>query len=217
MEEAILLIASIQGWVYALLGLAGVVYLRSALKWHAVVRSAQFGLERERAGANRLRALAMLGLVVVAGIAVFILSTFLVPRVPAVAQPTPAPTISLLEQNLPAATAVQTPDSSGCLNPAATITEPGPGEEVRGLVEVRGTANIPSFAFYKIEVRQSGPAAVFQVVTAGTVPVVDGDLGSWDTSLVENGVYLLQLVVTDTQGNAPLPCTIEIAVLPAGG
>jgi hypothetical protein len=217
MEEAILLIASIQGWLYALLGLAGAIYLRSALRWHSAVRSSQFGLERERSSAKRTRALAMLGLVVLAGIATFVLSTFLVPGVPVADQPTPVPTISLLEADGPAATAVQTLDGSGCLNLEATISAPSPGEEVRGLVEIRGTAKIPSFAFYKIEVRESGPSAVFQVITAGTDPAEDGLLGTWDTSLVENGVYLLQLVVTDTQGNAPLPCAIEVVVLPTGG
>jgi hypothetical protein len=217
MQEAILLIASIQGWLYALLIMAGAIYLRSALNWHAAVRSSQFGLERERASTKRFRALAMLGLVSLAGIATFVLSTFLVPGLPALERPTQIPTISLLEASSPVATAVQTPDGSGCLNVEATISSPAAGDEIRGLVEISGTANIPSFAFYKIEVKESGPTAVFQVITAGTEARVDDILGVWDTSLVENGVYLLQLVVTDTQGNAPHPCTIELVVLPTGG
>jgi hypothetical protein len=85
------------------------------------------------------------------------------------------------------------------------------------LVEVRGSANIPNFAFYKIEIKASDSSANWQVVTAGNKPKLDDVLGAWDTSLVINGVYLLQLVVTDTAGNAPLPCALEVVVLPTGG
>lgn len=216
MEEALLLIASIQGWVYALTLLAGLIYLRQALKWHAEVRQARFGLERERASSRRVRALAMLGLVAAAALATFALSTFLVPSVP-LANPTPVPTISLLQAGSSPSPNLNTPDSSGCLNPAATIIQPEPGDELRGLVEIQGTADIPGFAFYRIEVRQAGPASPWQVITAGTEVTIDGPLGTWDTSLVENGVYLLQLVVTDAEGNAPMPCSIEVVVLPPEG
>lgn len=220
MQEALLLISSIQGWIYALLLLAGLVYLRLTLKWHAEVRNSQFGLERERASSRRSRASGMLVLIFAAAAATFIISTFLVPQLPASPRPTAIPTISLLEpEAIRDSTALPqiVPDEAGCLNETATITSPVSGEELRGLVEVLGTADIPNFAFYKIEVRPSEPSSVWQVITAGTDPQEDDVLGTWDTSLVENGVYLLQLVVTDTAGNAPLPCTLEIVVLPEAG
>ena len=219
MEEALLIIASIQGWIYVLLMLVGLVYLRLVFKWHSAVRSTQFGLERERASGSRNRAAAMSGLIALAAAATFAVSTFLVPRVPASPQPTAVPTISLLEQgNVGATSLPQTiPDGVGCSNENATFTRPEPGAEVRGLIEIKGTANIPNFAFYKIEVRSNDPNSVWQVITAGTEGKLDDTLGTWDTSLVENGVYLLQLVVTDNAGNAPLPCTQEIVVLPEGG
>jgi len=217
MEEALLLIASFQGWIYVLLLLTGVVYLRLALKWHKEVRSSQYGLERERASSKRTRAAGMLILILAAAIATFIISAFLVPQFPASPQATPIPTISLLapatNQGL-SADLQTTPNSAGCINENATITSPISGEEIRGLVEVRGTADISNFAFYKIEIRPSEPSSVWQVITAGTETLSDEMLGMWDTNLVENGVYLLQLVVTDTAGNAPLPCTVEVVVLP---
>ncbi len=216
MEEALQLIASIQGWIYALTVLAGLVYLRLTLKWHSEVRKARFGLERERASANRTRAVAMLGLVAAAALATFSLSTFLAPSVP-LPNPTPIPTISLLQLETSSAVSLSTPDASGCLNPSATISAPASGEELRGLVEISGTADIPGFAFYRIEIRPTGGEAPWQVITAGTQTVRDDLLGAWDTGLVENGVYLLQLVVTDAEGNAPLPCSIEVVVLPPGG
>lgn len=216
MEEALLLLASIQGWIYALTLLAGLIYLRLVLKWHTELRQARFGLERERASSGRTRALAMLGLVAAAALATFALSTFLVPSVP-LPNPTAIPTISLLQPSGSPSPNLNTPDSSGCLNPAATITEPQAGDELRGLIEIQGTADVPGFAFYRIEVRQTGAESPWQVITAGTEVTLDGLLGTWDTSLVENGVYLLQLVVTDAEGNAPLPCSIEVVVLPPEG
>ncbi len=71
MEEALLLISSLQGWIYVLLLLAGLVYLRLALKWQGEVRSSQFGLERERAGSKRSRAAGMLVLILAATAATF--------------------------------------------------------------------------------------------------------------------------------------------------
>jgi hypothetical protein len=220
MEEALLLIASLQGWIYTLLLLAALTYLRLATQSNAEVRKSLFGLERERAASRRTRALAMLGLIGLAGLATFLVSNFLVPSVPAVASPTLVPTISLLStatEALGSGIAPQTPDSSGCSNPGATISSPSSGAQVQGLVEVRGSANIPNFAFYKIEIKASDSSANWQVVTAGNKPKLDDVLGAWDTSLVINGVYLLQLVVTDTAGNAPLPCALEVVVLPTGG
>lgn len=215
MEEALLLIASLQTWIYLLLLFSGLIYLRLALKWQAEVRRSQFGLERESAGSKRNRAVAMLGLIIAAAASIFAVSVFLVPRVPAAQRPTPVPTISLLDSAGSTVAPQSVPSSGGCLNEQATITSPSEGDEIRGLVEVIGTANVPNFAFYKIEVRPSEPSALWQVITAGTDIKIEDVLGSWDTSLVENGVYLLQLVVTDTVGNAPFPCAIEVVVLPA--
>jgi hypothetical protein len=220
MEEALLLISSLQGWIYVLLLLAGLLYLRLALKWQAQVRISQFGLERERAGSKRARAAGMLILILAAAAATFVVSTFLAPQLPASTRPTAIPTISLLEPDAirgSTAAPLVTPDEAGCQNDNATISSPISGEEVRGLVEVLGTANIDNFAFYKIQIQPSEPNSIWQVITAGTETLTNGVLGTWDTSLVENGVYLLQLVVTDNAGNAPLPCTLEIVVLPAAG
>jgi hypothetical protein len=217
MEEALLLIASLQGWIYVLLLLTSLVYLRLVLKWHSEVRNSQFGLEREKASSQRSRAAGMLVLILAAVAATFVISTFLVPRFPASPQATAIPTISLLEPEAIQGLTIEpqvSPSGAGCSNEGATISSPISGEEVRGLVEVRGTADIPNFAFYKIEIRPSEPSSVWQVITAGTDVLKEEMLGMWDTNLVENGVYLLQLVVTDTAGNAPLPCTVEIVVLP---
>lgn len=230
MEQALLIIEQYQGWIYLVLALAGLAYLRLSVQWYGRWRRSIFGLERDYAAGRLVRSLAMLSFVFVVALGTFLVATFLGPAVPLAARPTPLPTISLLLTVTPLgalpgesgggvrpAAAAATPDQAGCQNPAATILSPLPGEQLRGRVEIVGTADIPSFAFYKIEVRSADPGSTWKAVTAGTVPLVEDVLGVWDVSLVEFGPYLLQLVVTDTAGNAPLPCALPVDVLPPGG
>jgi hypothetical protein len=141
---------------------------------------------------------------------------------PASARPTPIPTVSLLATpstpgvgGLVAATPLAGPeiDTSGCLNSQATLTSPDHESTVSGVVEIRGTASIPSFAFYRLEFLDLAGGFGWQAVSAGTQPVVDDRLGEWDTTLLPSGDYAFRLVVTDTAGNAPLPCAIRVRVL----
>jgi hypothetical protein len=227
MEEALLIIEQYQGWIYLILVVAGLTYLRMTLRWYGAWRRAIYGLERDHAAGRLVRSLAMLSFVALVALATFLVATFLVPVVPLAARPTPIPTISMLLTLSPlgalppetqgTALPAATPDQAGCLNPAATISSPVSGAELRGRVEIVGTADIPSFAFYKIEMRSADPDSTWKAITAGTETRAGEVLGIWDVSLVDAGQYFLQLVVTDTAVNAPLPCAIEVAVLPSEG
>src|SRR3972149_5572049 len=138
MEQALLIIEQYQGWIYLVLGLAGLTYLRLTLHWYGSWRRAVFGLERDHAMGRLTRSLAMLTFVAVVALSTFLVATFLVPAVPLAARPTPLPPLSpppppspLLPPGPPRGTrggevggapaAAATPDQAGCLNPAATI------------------------------------------------------------------------------------------------
>lgn len=225
MGEALLFLREVRGWVYLLLGLAGLVYLRQAWVAFRDHRGAFFGLERERAGARLSQAGAMLALLVAGAGATFVLTEFFSPAVPAPDRPTPVATVFLLATpvtvTLPAegefATATPLPaaqiDSAGCLNPLATLTSPAPDAQLRGAVDVRGTANIENFAFYSFEYASLLPGSTWRAIAAGTERVVDGSLGTWDTGLVVPDEYAFRLVVTDTAGNGPMPCVIRVRIL----
>ena len=227
MAEALLLIETYQVWIYVILGGAGLVYLGLTLKWLAVYRNSLFGLEKERAMASLSRYGAMMALVLAALAGTFFTATFLGPAVPLGARPTAVPTVSLLATPedgvigaggtfVPATElALGTPEGVGCTNPLATLSSPAPDDTVTGTVDVKGTANIANFAFYKYEFRLANSADSWQAISAGTAPVVDDLLGRWDTSLVPSGDYDFRLVVTDTSGNAPLPCVIRVHVAPS--
>lgn len=228
MAEIVLLIEAYQFWIYAGLILAALVYLRSVWKWSLERRKAMFGLERERALTGLRRSIAMLVLVMAAILATFIAATFVVPALPASARPTPLPTVSLLATGNPTADPelaegfaaatpipVGSPNPAGCSNAEATLISPESEETLQGIVEIQGTADIANFAFYRYEYRAAGSQAVWQAISAGTDPVVEGALGTWDTSLVPAGDYELRLVVTDTSGNAPQPCVVQVRVVPS--
>jgi hypothetical protein len=228
MEEALLLIEEFQGWIYILLGIVGLVYLRVFLKWHAEVSRSVFGLEREQASGHRSRAAAMLVLAIVGIVVTFLIATFVGPSIPISSRPTPIPTISLFSAEEPLVTesenlegdsatpiVVETVDNIGCQNPDATLSSPVDGEQIRGIVEVYGTADISNFAFYKIEYRSTSTDSVWRAISAGTETVREDLLGVWDTSLVLTGTYELRLVVTDTEGNAPFPCELGVRVAPS--
>jgi hypothetical protein len=225
MTDILLFLAENELWVYGLLAAAGLLYARRAVLRYLDVRRAIFGLERERALARMRRSLALLGLTIAAGVGTVIITSFIVPTLPAGLLGTPAPTISLLvtpgaeaptlEPGYVSATALpEGPlDTSGCLNLEATILEPVAGASIGGMVEIRGTANITNFGFYKIEYRPSGGEAAWQPILAGDEPVIEGKLGEWDTQLVVgSGDYLLRLVVADTAGNAPWPCVVPVRI-----
>jgi hypothetical protein len=231
MEEALVLIEENQSWIYLGLGLFGLIYLRIAVKRYKDYKSTFFGLERDRARERLLQSSLMLIIVAVGLVVTFLAATFGGPAVPVSARPTVLPTVSLLKtpevesagsqaevSSTPVESAIL--EGMGCGNPDATITSPKDGDTINNVVDVIGTANIPGFAFYKVEIRGSTTQAMWQAIGAGNEPIcencdIEGPLARWDTSLVIPGEYLLRLTVMDSIGNAPLPCEMKVRVLPA--
>jgi hypothetical protein len=232
MHEFLLFLEANQAWIYLLLGIAAIIYGRILVRTLSMYRAALYVLERERALARALRSGAALALITAGFIATFILTTFAAPALPAALRPTPIPTVSLLatpianEGDPNAGFATATPfsvsqiDGAGCANLNATILEPISGDSVQGQVTFRGVANIPGFAFYKLEYHDLQAESTWLAISASNTAVceqgcaVKDELGTWDTSLVRPGQYAVQLVVTDTLGNAPLPCQILLQVVP---
>lgn len=221
MEESLALIDRYQVWFYLFLAVVGLGYVRQGWNAYQDLRRSLFGLERERALSRLRRSGAFLALAASAAAAIFILTTFVTPSLP-VAAPTPLPTISLLATPVQAAEPPdQTPaptsglDTSGCENPQATITDPQPDATLSGTVVIRGTAAIDNFSFFKLEYRGLNEQSPWRAILAHEQVVREGELGTWDTSLVLPGDYSLRLVVVDTAGNAPLPCTIPVRIVPA--
>ena len=230
-DESLVFIEENQSWIYILLTVAGLITLRITILRFNAVQNTYFNLEREKARSSYIRSALVLVLVVVGLLTTFFVATFAGPAVPISARPTTMPTVSLLSTldstpdanagNL-SATAIDgsIDESAGCQNLQATIYSPQNEETVSGRIDILGTAAIPGFTFYKIEIRSLSPNATWRTIWAGTDPVCDPEcaisefLGTWDTTLITAGEYDLQLVVVDLAGNAPLPCMIRVRVLP---
>jgi membrane carboxypeptidase/penicillin-binding protein PbpC len=88
-------------------------------------------------------------------------------------------------------------------NIVAGISSPLEGSTVRGLINLEGSATAANFAGYQIELGQGTEPQAFVVIQERINRVVEqGPLGSFDTTLIENGPYTLRLVVFDQSGGA---------------
>ncbi|MEZ4730887.1 MAG: PBP1A family penicillin-binding protein [Caldilineaceae bacterium] len=82
------------------------------------------------------------------------------------------------------------------------IREPVEGEIVSGIVTVVGSAEAPAFASYELQYGISHDPGAFSPPISGPFgnPVVDGVLGQWDTTGLQDGPHTLRLVVRDQAG-----------------
>ncbi len=216
-----------QFWVYLILGLLGLVYLRRVLVGLKEYSSAQFGLERESAHHKLTTSVSMMIMVGLFLAAEFVLVSFVSPEV-ATHQPLPTTTVNILAT--PTTTlAVAVPESTevvsllptpvptleeGCLAGKVEWTSPKTGDELRGTVDLGVIVNIPSLGFYKYEYSTPG-SDQWQTIAGGNRPqtVDTQEINQWNTSALTPGDYLLRLVVYDNQ-NTPYPaCIIPVRIL----
>ncbi len=123
--------------------------------------------------------------------------------IPSIISPTHAPAT-------PDATGTQTATDGACTNPDSVIGSPGVGASLQGVVAFRGSARVPNFSFYKLEIRAEGTstAAGFITFVTSTSQVSNGVLGELNTVAFPNGSYWIRLVVVDTTSNYPERCSI---------
>jgi hypothetical protein len=117
----------------------------------------------------------------------------------------------------PEADATEAPvvSPAACPNPSVRITYPGQNQVVQGNVPVRGTANIASFQYYKVEVGPGSNPKDHEWTVVGSLrqsPVSGGVLETFNSGAYADGTYTLRLVVVDQTGNYPEPCRVTIIV-----
>jgi len=233
MQDALRFFQAYEIWIYVLLGFVGIFYLRKFFLAWQELRGAVFGLERENAQGRLNQAASVLLFILSLMVAEFILTSFIIPANPAV-MPIFTPTLNLLAsptitleanamgqtdenaialQETPLAAALLSSSQSGqCLEGQIFISSPQNGTEVSGIVEISGSANVPNFGFYKIEMRRIDEQD-WLTILAGNQIQPDGLLGTWNTALLSPAVYQLRLVIVDNQGAALPPCEIQISVV----
>jgi hypothetical protein len=230
MEEALSFFRSFEFWIYLLIGLGGLIYVRKFIQAWQELRGAGFGLERESAQGRLNQAATILVLLLMMAMTEFVLVSFIAPTVPG-ATPLLTPTLNLLatvtitlppEQPVPVGESggvvfTTTPtqaaqlSGSGCLSGQVEISTPQNGQEVSGVVEVLGSADLQNFGFYKIEMKRPDETS-WLTIQAGNAIVRAGKLGDWDTRRLVPGEYQLSLVIVNNQAQSTPPCMIQVRV-----
>lgn len=228
MEEALRFFRAYEIWIYLILALGGLFFIRKfAVAWQEL-RDAAFGLERENAQARLNQAASVLMLLIAMAISEFVLVSFVAPAVPG-AMPLLTPTMDLLATPTitlpppqtgepgsvvavtPTGLAPTPPGENGCVPGQIVIAVPAEGSEISGVVEISGTVNIPNFGFYKLEMKRQEETN-WLTILAGNQPKVRSILGSWNTDLLSPGNLQLSLVVADNKGQTFPPCMVNVRV-----
>jgi hypothetical protein len=235
METLITFIAQVSFILYALIGIGIFFSIRGLVLSRRSRRVAVFGLEKEKAQQSQQSALNTIVFLLMLAVGVYIISAILEPNldtsVETFATPTseifitaaPSPTAALVlyptitaTPGLPPAEAGDQPAEpaepvDGCAIIGSNISSPTTGTTVSGQVTVEGEANVFDFAQYKFEVRS--PATSDQWVVVGTFNQPrTGFLGTWDSTSLSPGEYVLRLVVSQNSGNIVTPCEVPITI-----
>jgi hypothetical protein len=248
MERVLELLAEYQWWIYGVLGIVLIFYLRRAILARREGARSIFQLEQEQAQTRYSRSVIVSALILLVMIAVFFLSNPFLPS-PAATTPEPTPTETMgplaastltptpppatitptatatRQRPTPATRPTLTPDvvatetpavrPAACPNPGVRLTSPGENQVVQGNFPIRGTASIPNFQYYKIEVGPGANPRDQQWTVVGQLhraPVSGGVLETLNSGAYAPGTYTLRLVVVDQTGNYPEPCRVRITV-----
>lgn len=241
MDAILRFFTSNEVWVYILLGVIGLVYLRKLAGAIQEGRGVIFGLERNNTQRRLNEAVSILVLLGMLGLGEFVLVSFVAPSLPGV-QILPTPTIQILgtpgtqqdaQGTQPRTTVEGTPIStlavqaSSCIPGQLEFTQPVQGGVVSGKVTLKGTIRVQNFGFYKYEFASLSSQTWTTIQAGDYIRCEQADcinpaatemppdvLGDWDTSLLMPGDYFLRLVVTDNQGQVLPACQIQIRISP---
>jgi hypothetical protein len=219
MEALFRFLASYEIIIYFILSLGLIITLRWLWQAYGEWSIAYFGLEKQLASRHLSTSIAAAGLIVLLVLTELCIVSFLVPALPgSTFQLTPTVNLLTTPNGTPAPTGDTTKipgelpfGAVGCIPGQIIITSPAPGESVNGSLKLIGSADVPNFGFYKLEIAAQG-SENWATISAGRETRRNGTLGSWDTSELTPGDYQLGLVVTDNQGSELPRCVIPVRV-----
>ena len=223
MDELLRFFRNYEIWIYLLLGLGLLTYFRKFLIAWYDLRGAIFGLEREAAQTRLTQATTVLILLIIIASAEFVLVSFVAPLRPG-SNPLMTPTLDILATPtttlipasgyLPLATPANISTDTGCVPGEVEITSFENGAQISGEVIIEGSANIPGFGFYKLEIADPNDVdLVWRTIQAGRDPVKNNVLvEKWDTTTLKSGDYILRLVVTNSNGESQPDCQVFVRV-----
>src|SRR5262249_61201763 len=94
-------------------------------------------------------------------------------------------------------------DPSDTHAPVVDITSPEDDAVVTTLTDIIGTVNDDNLVRYTISVAPAD-SDNFTEIARGTTPVINGVLGRFDPTLLENDSYVIRLTAVDAGGNVSI-------------
>lgn len=77
-----------------------------------------------------------------------------------------------------------------------TISSPTDGQIVQGQVSISGTVSALGFSSYEMSFAyQNDPTLTWFILAKSTQPIFEGELGTWDTTTLTDGDYVLRVQV----------------------
>lgn len=235
MEALLPFLEKYEVWIYVLLSVVAFIYLQKLVvawkEWQGTV----FGLERESAQRRFSTALTILILLVLFVVVEFVIVSFVSPNAPQIVS-LPTPTLDVLATptvTLPVlaqAASVENPAggamletqaapttspealAEGCITGQIEWISPKAGDSISATVELTGTVNVPNLGFYKYEYSRPGED-LWTTIAGGNQAKVNGQIGFWNTTQLNQGDYLLRLVVADNENNLFPACKIAVRVV----
>ncbi len=232
------LVADYAIWLYVLLALVALLFLRAYVVARRERDNSIFTMERESAAGRMAQATMGLLVTLIAIAGVVYTAKILVEEVPlpeVIPTPTvlialppsptpppllPTPTVTGTPRPRPTLapqeTETPTPELSSatppdCPNPGVRLSQPGSGAAVSGVIQIVGSATLSDFGYYKFEFR-GNDFSDWTFIQRFEEPISGGILGAWDTNSVTSGEYEFRLVVVDQTGNYPSPCPVRLTV-----
>jgi hypothetical protein len=224
MSEVILFLSENEIWFYIVLGGFSLFLLFRLFSAIAEWRDAAFGMEREIAVRKFGISLTFLILLFLIALSEFILVSFsesVLPDMASISTPTidliSTPTVILPAAEITAVveseiTVTPTISQQGCVPDQLEWIYPKPGEELKDVVKLIGTVNIPDFGFYKYEYTEPGNS-IWKTIAGGNETHVNEEIGAWNTTQLIPGDYILRLVVLDNENNEYPACLVQVRVI----
>jgi len=229
MADAIRFFQQYESAIYFFLAIGIVVFAWRFYQAWQELRGSVFGLEQVGAQRGLNRSAVAIFFIILMGVGVFGLVTFAQPVLDSAAMTngmsnlgqgdeaagTPGAGGSADAED-PLATATPLPtvevDPALCVEDEIFISSPQANQELRGEVEITGVVNVDDFGFYMFEIARADEALWMPIQANRSLVPEESTLLEWNTSLFPPGTYVIQLVVTTTDGEEYPPCRVPIRI-----
>lgn len=230
MDSLLIFLIHYQTWIYVVLALILVIYLKKLIDAVAAWNATIFGLERDYAQKKVNSALVVVIVTVLLLVSEFISVNYLISAPQALSPLTgneineEGVDLAIVSDEAAAASPAQnsgtgvTADGTylgGCAPGILEWISPLPSEVVTGLYMLRATVNVPEMGFFRWDYAPINDPTNWNAISAENLPVIEGDLGLLATTEIPNGDYILRLEVMSKTNERWAPCDVSIRIMNA--